>query len=46
MGKPILKTDIVRDPTKLYYCATDERGCILVCEAILSRGGKKKKVKK
>lgn len=40
-GKPILRTDIVREKGKLYYCATDNKGCILVCEALMARGRKK-----
>ena len=46
MGKPILRTDIIREKGKLYYCATDEKGCILVCEALMKRGRKKKQIKK
>jgi len=45
MGKPILRTDIKREKNKLYYCATDDKGCILVCEALMARGKKKKKQK-
>jgi hypothetical protein len=45
MGKVIAKTDIKREAGKLYYCSTDDKGCITVCEAIMSRGGKKKKSK-
>ena len=44
MGKTILKTDIKREKGKLYYCGTDKKdGCIIVCEALMARGGKKKK---
>jgi hypothetical protein len=43
MGKIILKTDIKRESGKLYYCGTDNNGNITVCEAIMARGGKKKK---
>jgi len=46
MGTEILKTNIKRESGKLYYCGTDEDGCIVVCEAIMQRGGGKKKVKK
>jgi len=43
MGKVILKTEIKREPGKLYYCGTDSNGNISVCEAQMARGGKKKK---
>ena len=43
MGKCILKTTLKREKGKLYYCATDSEGNITVCEAIMSRGGRKKK---
>jgi len=47
MGKQILKTNIKREPTKLYYCSTDKSdGCITVNEAVMSRGGRPKKSKK
>lgn len=46
MGKEILKTDIKREKGKLYYCGTDKNGNIIVCEAIMARGGKSKKKKK
>jgi hypothetical protein len=46
MGKEILNTNIKRQPGFLYYCATDKKGCIVVCEAKMARGGKKKKVAK
>ena len=42
MGKVILKTDIVREKHKLYYCGTED-GKLVVCEADQARG--KKKVK-
>jgi hypothetical protein len=45
MGKPILRTNIKRQNGMLYYCGTDNDGNILVCEAIMSRGGKSKKKK-
>jgi hypothetical protein len=45
MGKEILSTNIKRESGKLYYCGTDKRGCIVVCEAKMARGGKKKKKK-
>ena len=44
MGKELLKTDIKRESGFLYYCGTDEKtGCIVVCSAKMSRGGKAKK---
>ena len=46
MGKEILKTTIKRESGKLYYCATDKKGCLVLCEAVMKRGGKKKSVKK
>jgi hypothetical protein len=45
MGKEILKTNIKRESGKLYYCGTDKEGFLVVCEAKMSRGGKKKKAK-
>lgn len=42
MGTPILETNIKRDPKKLYYCGTDKNGCILVCESIMNRKGRKR----
>jgi len=43
MGEEILKTDIKRKTGFLYYCATDkETGNLIVCEAKMARGGKKK----
>jgi len=42
MGKEILKTEIKRESGKLYYCGTDKKGCIVVCEAVMARGKKKK----
>ena len=47
MGKEILKTSIKRQNGMLYYCATDKNtGNVTVCEAKMSRGGKKAKKKK
>lgn len=43
MGKEILKTSIKRMPGMLYYCGTGKDGCIIVCEAAMSRGKKKTK---
>jgi len=45
MGKVILKTEIIREKNKLYYCATGKDGTITVCEAVMARG-KGKKAKK
>lgn len=42
MGKQILKTEIKRESGKLYYCATDTKGCLVVCEAEMKHGKKKK----
>jgi len=42
MGKIIVKKAIVRKPGHLYY--VDGQGN--VCEAVMARGGKKKKAKK
>jgi hypothetical protein len=42
MGKVILKNAIQRKPGHLYYI--DAKGN--VCEAVMARGGKKKKKKK
>jgi hypothetical protein len=46
MGKQILRTDIKREPGKLYYCATDKDGNITVNEAVMMRGGSRKKKSK
>jgi len=46
MGKSLLKTDIKREPEKLYYCSTSPDGYIIVCEAMLSRKGKVKSKEK
>jgi len=43
--KQILKTDIKRESGKLYFCKTGEDGCLIVCEAKMNHGGKKKKSK-
>ncbi len=44
MGKEILKTNIKRESGKLYYCGTEKKtGNLVVCEAKMARGGKKKK---
>ena len=42
--KILLKTNIKRDNTKLYYCGTSPDGFITVGEAEMARG--RKKVKK
>ncbi len=44
-GKVILKTSIKREKSKLYFCGTDDKGNLTVCEIAMSRG-KKKAVKK
>jgi len=46
MGKQILELDIQREKGKLYYLATSKAGNLVVCEAIMARGGKAKKKKK
>jgi len=38
----ILKTDIVREKNKLYWCGTSEDGYITVGESEMARGNKKK----
>jgi hypothetical protein len=43
MRKTILKTDIKREPGKLYFCGTDDNGCIMLCETEMARKGKSKK---
>ena len=46
MGKVILTTNIPRKVGYLYYCSTDPKtGFLTVCEAVMARGGKKKKEK-
>lgn len=42
MGKEIFRTRIKRQKGKLYYIRFDEFGFLIICEAELSRGGKKK----
>lgn len=46
MGKEILKTNIKREQGKLYYCSTDDKGNITICEAQMARKGKSKKKNK
>jgi len=46
MGKVIMTTNVPRRAGYLYYCGTDSNGCLTLCEAVMARGGKKKKVKK
>ena len=53
MGTVILRSDHKAEPGKLYYCIRDEYQNILVCEALLKKGGtkladrkKKTKIKK
>ena len=42
MGKKvILKTEIPREKGKLYFCGTDNKGNLTVCEVEMSRGKKK-----
>ena len=43
MAKVILKTNLPREKGKLYFCGTDSDGNLTVCEAIMQRGGRKKK---
>ena len=45
MGKTLLNTDIKREPGKLYYCATNDKGNIVICEAAMKKK-KKKEAKK
>ena len=45
MGKIIQKTTIKRMPGMLYYCGTDSQGNLTICEAVMSRSGKKAKKK-
>lgn len=42
MGKVLLKTNIKREQGKLYYCSTSSDGCVTLCCAEMSRGGRKK----
>lgn len=42
MSKVLLKTEIIREKGKLYFCGTDKEGKITVNEAIMARGRKKK----
>ena len=46
MGIVLIKTNIKRDRTKLYYCGTDNEGYLTLCEAKMARGGGKKKTLK
>lgn len=43
MGKELLVTNIKRESGKLYYCGTNKKGFIVVCETLMARGGKSKK---
>lgn len=46
MGKLILKTNIPRAKGMLYYLKNGDDGNLCVYEAVMSRGGRKKKVEK
>jgi hypothetical protein len=46
MGKIISRTQIERRKGFLYYCGTDEKGFLTICEAALARGGRPRKKKK
>lgn len=41
MRKILLTTEIKRENGKLYYCGTDDKGNITLCETIMARGKKK-----
>ena len=43
MAKLLMNTQIKRETGKLYFCGTNSQGFITVNEAIMARGGKKKK---
>ena len=43
--KIILKTNIKREPNKLYFCGTDENNNLLVCETMMTRGKKQNQTK-
>jgi len=43
MKKELLKTNIKRESGKLYYCGTDSKGNIIVCETEMKHSGRKKK---
>lgn len=43
MSKVILTTEFTREKGKLYFCGTSKDGKITVCEAVMARGGRKKK---
>lgn len=45
MGRQILTTEIPRKPGMLYYCSTDKKGNLALCEAPMVHGRKKKKAK-
>ncbi len=46
MGEIIAKTDIIRDPNYIYYCAFDQDGYVLIGKAKFNRGGTKGSGKK
>ena len=49
MGETILETDIKKDNTFLYYCGTNDEGCVTLCKAKMvhkGRGPSKKRAKK
>jgi hypothetical protein len=42
MSKVIARTELKREQGKLYFCGTDDKGNLTICETIMARGGKKK----
>lgn len=45
MGEVIATTQIKREQGYLYYVKSDENGNLVMCRAVLMRGGGKKKKK-
>jgi len=43
--KELYELPIEREKGKLYFIKTGKKGKLVVCEAIMSRGGRKKKSK-
>lgn len=44
MGRLLLITNILRNPQMLYYVKGDEHGRLCLYEAMMSRGGRRRKI--
>lgn len=45
MSEILLKTDLPREQGFLYFVGTSKDGKLMVCRAVMARGGKSKKKK-